>query len=43
MIQDQLDNGKQILYLVPEIALTSQIINRLKYILETRLVFLILE
>ena len=30
LIQDQLDKGKQVLYLLPEIALTTQIINRLK-------------
>ena len=30
LIEEQLNNGKQILYLVPEIALTSQIINRLR-------------
>ena len=30
LIQEQLDQGKQVLYLVPEIVLTAQIINRLK-------------
>lgn len=30
LIQDALNNGKQVLYLLPEIALTSQIINRLR-------------
>ena len=30
LIQEQLSNGKQVLYLLPEIALTAQIINRLK-------------
>jgi len=32
LIQDALDAGKQILYLLPEIALTTQIISRLKQI-----------
>jgi len=32
LIQEQLDAGKQVLYLLPEIALTSQIINRLSAI-----------
>ncbi len=32
LIKDYLDKGKQILYLLPEIALTAQIINRLKFI-----------
>jgi len=30
LIQDAIDEGKQVLYLLPEIALTEQIINRLK-------------
>lgn len=30
LIQEQLDEGRQVLYLLPEIALTEQIINRLK-------------
>jgi primosomal protein N' (replication factor Y) len=30
LIQEQLDAGKQVLYLLPEIALTTQIINRLR-------------
>lgn len=30
LIRDTLDQGKQVLYLLPEIALTSQIINRLR-------------
>ena len=30
LIQETLDEGKQVLYLLPEIALTAQIINRLK-------------
>ena len=30
LIQEALDEGKQVLYLLPEIALTAQIINRLK-------------
>ena len=30
LIQETLDQGKQVLYLLPEIALTAQIINRLK-------------
>ena len=30
LIQQQLDKGKQVLYLLPEIALTTQIINRLR-------------
>jgi primosomal protein N' (replication factor Y) len=30
LIQEQLDKGKQVLYLLPEIALTTQIINRLR-------------
>jgi primosomal protein N' (replication factor Y) (superfamily II helicase) len=30
LIQDQISKGKQVLYLLPEIALTAQIINRLK-------------
>ncbi|WP_420400024.1 replication restart helicase PriA [Flagellimonas sp.] len=31
LIQDVLDQGKQVLYLLPEIALTSQLINRLRH------------
>ncbi|MCL6265614.1 replication restart helicase PriA [Flagellimonas myxillae] len=31
LIQDFLENGKQVLYLLPEIALTSQLINRLRH------------
>ena len=30
LIQEAIDEGKQVLYLLPEIALTEQIINRLK-------------
>ena len=30
LIKEQLSKGKQVLYLLPEIALTTQIINRLK-------------
>ena len=30
LIQDQINQGKQVLYLLPEIALTAQIINRLR-------------
>lgn len=30
LIEEQLDKGKQVLYLLPEIALTTQIVNRLK-------------
>lgn len=30
LIQEQLDNGKQVLFLLPEIALTTQLISRLK-------------
>lgn len=30
LIQEAIDNGRQVLYLLPEIALTEQIINRLK-------------
>ncbi|MEC7863566.1 MAG: primosomal protein N' [Bacteroidota bacterium] len=30
LIEEQLDKGKQVLYLLPEIALTTQIINRLR-------------
>ena len=30
LIKDQIDQGKEVLYLLPEIALTTQIINRLK-------------
>ncbi|MBU0764564.1 MAG: primosomal protein N', partial [Bacteroidetes bacterium] len=32
LIQEYLDAGKQVLYLLPEIALTAQIINRLKHV-----------
>ncbi len=32
LIQDVLDNGSQVLYLLPEIALTTQIVNRLRKI-----------
>lgn len=32
MIQDAIDNGRQVLYLLPEIALTTQIVARLKAI-----------
>ena len=32
LIKEQIDKGKQVLYLLPEIALTTQIINRLKNI-----------
>lgn len=31
LIQEAIDRGEQVLYLLPEIALTAQIINRLKY------------
>lgn len=31
LIKEQIDSGKQVLYLLPEIALTTQLINRLKY------------
>ncbi len=31
LIQEQIDQGKQVLYLLPEIALTTQIIKRLKH------------
>ncbi|MDR0970398.1 MAG: primosomal protein N' [Lentimicrobiaceae bacterium] len=31
LIQETIDRGKQVLYLLPEIALTTHIINRLKY------------
>jgi len=36
LIQEQMDQGKQVLYLLPEIALTAQIINRLKSIFGNR-------
>ncbi len=36
LIQDALDQGKQVLYLLPEIALTSQIINRLRKFFGTK-------
>ena len=37
LIQEALDQGKQVLYLLPEIALTAQIINRLKQYFGDRL------
>ena len=37
LIQDAIDEGKQVLYLLPEIALTAQIINRLKQYFGDRL------
>ena len=37
LIQEALDKGKQVLYLLPEIALTAQIINRLKQYFGERL------
>ena len=37
LIQEALDEGKQVLYLLPEIALTTQIINRLKQYFGERL------
>ena len=37
LIQEALDQGKQVLYLLPEIALTAQIINRLKQYFGERL------
>ena len=37
LIQEALDEGKQVLYLLPEIALTAQIINRLKQYFGERL------
>ena len=37
LIQEALDEGKQVLYLLPEIALTAQIINRLKQYFGDRL------
>lgn len=33
LIKEAIDQGKQVLYLLPEIALTAQIINRLKQFL----------
>ncbi len=36
LIQEQIEKGKQILYLLPEIALTAQIINRLKSVFGNR-------
>ncbi|MFC2151139.1 primosomal protein N' [Bacteroidota bacterium] len=36
LIKEQLDKGKQVLYLLPEIALTAQIINRLKSVFGNR-------
>ena len=35
LIQQAIDNGKQVLYLLPEIALTTQIVARLKHIFGT--------
>ena len=36
LIQEQIEQGKQVLYLLPEIALTAQIINRLKSVFGNR-------
>ncbi|MBU8893233.1 MAG: primosomal protein N' [Bacteroidales bacterium] len=36
LIKEQLEKGKQVLYLLPEIALTAQIINRLKSVFGNR-------
>jgi primosomal protein N' (replication factor Y) len=36
LIKEQIDKGKQVLYLLPEIALTTQIINRLKAVFGNR-------
>ncbi len=36
LIKEQLEQGKQVLYLLPEIALTAQIINRLKSVFGNR-------
>lgn len=36
LIKEQIDQGKQVLYLLPEIALTAQIINRLKSVFGNR-------
>lgn len=36
LIREQLEKGKQVLYLLPEIALTAQIINRLKNVFGNR-------
>ncbi|MDY6800505.1 MAG: primosomal protein N' [Bacteroidota bacterium] len=36
LMQEQIDQGKQVLYLLPEIALTAQIINRLKSVFGNR-------
>lgn len=36
LIQEQVEKGKQVLYLLPEIALTAQIINRLKSVFGNR-------
>ena len=36
LIKEQIDKGKQVLYLLPEIALTTQIINRLKSVFGNR-------
>ena len=41
LISEQLEKGNQVLYLLPEIALTTQIINRLKNILVIKLGFII--
>lgn len=37
LIQEALDNGSQVLYLLPEIALTAQIVNRLKVVFGDRM------
>ena len=37
LIQEALDNGLQVLYLLPEIALTAQIVNRLKVVFGDRM------
>ena len=37
LIQEQLEQGKQVLYLVPEIALTTQLTNRLRAVFGSRL------
>ncbi len=37
LIQDALDNGNQVLYLLPEIALTAQIVNRLRKVFGDRM------
>ena len=38
LMQEYLDKGKQVLYLLPEIALTSQIVNRLEAVFGDRIV-----